>query len=155
MTLPSRGHWPRHLMAADEERVLALAERLSQEHNAHPAGQPRAGLALLRFRESVALDTFYLGEIPVATARVSLRAADGRRVEGGAVLMDDSPELAAAVAVLDGVLAHDLAGADEVADLVREGAKRIEHEACVRNAMLARTRVDFALMAEAADDSRS
>ncbi|MBU2580776.1 MAG: phosphonate C-P lyase system protein PhnG [Alphaproteobacteria bacterium] len=155
MTLPERGLWSRALMAADEEAVIVLAERLSLQHDARPAGQPRAGLALLRLRESVALDTFYLGEIPVATARVALRAPDGLYVDGGAVLMDDSTELAAAIAVLDGVLAHDLAGANEVADLVRKGQKTIDREGRIRNAMLSRTRVDFALMGEAGDDTHS
>lgn len=153
MTLPERGLWPRALMAAEEKAVLALAERLSQEHDARSASQPRSGLALLRLRESVALDTFYLGEIPVATARVALRAPDGSYVEGGSVVMDDSMELAAAIAILDGVLAHNLAGAADVADLVREGQKTIDRKGRIRNAMLSRTRVDFTLMGEADDDT--
>lgn len=150
MTFPllPRSQWMRALAAADEARIVALAARLASDLQATPSAPPRAGLALLRLRESVMLDTFYLGEIPVASARVLLRAPDGRRVEGGAIVMDDSGDLAAALAVLDGVLAHDLPGAHDVEGLLREGQAEIDGVARVRGAMLARTRVDFSLMAE-------
>lgn len=133
--------------------MLKLAGRLAERHGARPGGQPRAGLALLRLRESVMLDTFYLGEIPVASARVSLAGPDGLRVEGGACVMDDSAELAAALAVLDCVLAHSLPGSEEAEQLLRRGEIELKREESIRAAMLARTRVDFSLMsAEAGND---
>ncbi|NOT71005.1 MAG: phosphonate C-P lyase system protein PhnG [Hyphomicrobium sp.] len=153
--IPPRSLWMRAFAAAESDRVLALAGRLAIEHGATHRSAPRAGLALLRLRESVMLDTFYLGEIPVTTARVALLGRDGLHVEGGAVVMDDDVEFAAALAVLDGVLAHGLAGAAEARELLDEGLAQIERVANVRAAMLSRTKVDFSLMAEAGDDNRA
>lgn len=156
MTTPTpRSRWMRAFAAAEADRVLALAGRLAAEHSATHRSAPRAGLALLRLRESVMLDTFYLGEIPVTTARVALLAPDGGRVEGGSVVMDDDVEFAAALAVLDGVLAHGLSGSAEVRGLLDEGQAEIDRTARLRAAMLSRTKVDFSLMAEAGDDDRA
>ncbi|MGO9171351.1 MAG: phosphonate C-P lyase system protein PhnG [Rhodomicrobium sp.] len=147
-----RSQWIRALCAADERRILDLAERLSRDLDAQPTSNPCAGLQLLRLRESVTLDTFYIGEVAVTSASVQLRTPGGNRVEGGAIVMDDRIELASALAVLDGVLAFKLPGAKEADRLLQEGHAALGQKDRIRAAMLSRTKAGFSSMAEAGND---
>jgi hypothetical protein len=67
--------------------------------------------------------------------------------------MADDAELAHALAVLDAVFAQRWPGAEAVDALALRGAQAREDVRAVRQAGLKRTRVDFALLAEADEDS--
>jgi alpha-D-ribose 1-methylphosphonate 5-triphosphate synthase subunit PhnG len=77
--------------------------------------------------------------------------ADGRCAKGGAQVMADDAELARALAVLDGLLAARLPGWEEAAALLDAGARLRADEDGRRRAMLAATRVDFAMLNNTGD----
>lgn len=140
------------LHAASREKVIELADRLAGALRPQPCALPRSGLQLLTLRDAVAHELFYLGEIPVVSAHVSLAAPDGAPAEGGAIVMDNDTDYAVALAILDGVLAHALPGREEARALVKEGEEALAARHAERAEILARTRVDFSLMSEAPDD---
>ncbi len=140
------------LLAAERDEVLGVAGTLVAEFSVIPLQPAESGLALMQWRDSVMHQAFFLGEVPIARAAVALIDTQGRRFEGGAVVMADDAELAYALAVLDAVWAYRLPGAEIVDALAisGEGARaRIRAE---RQAILKRTRVDFSLLSQADDE---
>lgn len=147
-----RPHWIRALTAHPKSAVMAVASLATSGCTVRPLAPAQEGLALLTLRDAVFGERFHLGEVPLAEARVEVTTATGRSGRGAASVLDDDAELAAALAVCDAVLAHELPGAAEVRRLVEDGAIRRAAEDDRRRALLDRTRVDFALLSTARDD---
>lgn len=137
------------VMACGRETVVQTAAQLTAGLTVTPLQPAEAGLALLKWCDSVLRQPFYLGEVPMARAAVALIDHRGRRAEGGAVVMADDAELAQALAVLDAIAAQRWPGAEAVDALVQQGAQARENRRAIRQAMLQRTRVDFSLLCEA------
>ncbi len=107
---------------------------------------PQSGLGLLQLQDSALGDRYFLGEIPLARAHVRLVHADGQSTEGAAQLLDDRASLARAIAILDAVKAAQWPGSERVDALLQAGLTHWQGIEASRNALLARTRVDFALL---------
>lgn len=146
----SRSQWVRALTAADPQALAALADALAERHRAQASGPAVSGAALLPLRESVTNAAFYLGETPLASASVELQTPDGRPVAGAAAAMGVDAHTAMRLAVLDGVLAHDLPGSEDVAALMASGQTKLAETDARRAAIRARTRVEFSAL-DAAD----
>ena len=155
-TLPTapieRRHLVACLVAAGREPVLSTAAQLTEGMTVTPLQPAESGLALMQWRDAVQHQPFFLGEVPMARAAVSLVNHRGERAEGGAVVMADDAELAQALAVLDAVFAQRWPGVEAVDALALRGAQARDRIRAVRQAGLKRTRVDFALLAEADDE---
>ncbi len=150
-----RRHLVAYLVAAGREAVLDTATRLTEGLTVTPLQPAESGLALMQWRDAVQHQPFYLGEVPMARAAVALVNHRGERAEGGAVVMADDAKLAHALALLDAVFAGRWPGAEAVDALALRGAQAREDIRAVRQAGLKRTRVDFALLAEADEDSEA
>jgi alpha-D-ribose 1-methylphosphonate 5-triphosphate synthase subunit PhnG len=150
-----RRHLVACLVAAGREAVLNTAAQLTEGLTVTPLQHAESGLALMQWRDAVKHQPFFLGEVPMARAAVALVNHRGERAEGGAVVMADDAELAHALALLDAVFAQRWPGAEAVDALALRGAQAREDIRAVRQAGLKRTRVDFALLAEADGDSES
>ena len=140
------------LSAAGRDEVLALAQRVTEGLTVSPLQPPESGLALMQWRDAVMHQLFFLGEVPMARAAVVVVDAAGQRAEGGAVVMADDVELAQALAALDAVHTHRFPGADTVDALAEAGGRAHARGRAERQAMLKRTRVDFALLSQADDE---
>ncbi|MCC6574935.1 MAG: phosphonate C-P lyase system protein PhnG [Planctomycetes bacterium] len=154
-TSTPRGQWIHALSALPRRIVFDSARRLTLDAQVQPQALAQAGLAMLRVREGALGEVFNLGEIPLATAQVEVVDDDGRKSRGAAQVMDASAEYAQALAILDAIMAGNLRGAHEVVELIESGLALRRAEASQREAMLARTRVDFSLLSPAtgrADD---
>ena len=156
MTSPSvaalkieRRHLVAYLTAADREQVLQAAAQLAEGLTITPLQLAESGLALMQWQDAVMHQPFFLGEVPMARAAIALVNHRGERAEGGAVVMADDADLAHALALLDAVFAHRWPGVEVVEALARNGATARERLHAQRQAGLQRTRVDFALLAEA------
>ena len=147
-----RNRWVRSLLTVPDTDVLTLADDLATHLTVEHRAIPRSGLMLMRMQESVLAEDYYLGELSVSSAWVALTDASGTTVQGAAQIMEDHQDLAIAIAICDGVLAHRLEGWESVDRLVRTGAGQLDEEHRVRKAMLARTRVDFSLVSEDAEE---
>jgi alpha-D-ribose 1-methylphosphonate 5-triphosphate synthase subunit PhnG len=135
--------------------VLNTATQVTEGLTVTPLQPAESGLALMQWRDAVQHQPFFLGEVPMARAAVALVNHRGERAEGGAVVMADDAELAQALAVLDAVFAQRWPGVEAVDALALRGAQARDRIRAVRQAGLKRTRVDFALLAEADDESEA
>lgn len=139
-------------MAVDAKQVQQLAQQITTGWELRYKALPQSGLGMLKLRDGAMQEPFYLGEIPVATAWVELILPNGDTAEGAAQLMDDSKELAEAMAICDAVLANQLVGHKLLSNLLQQGANKLEAEQHNRKQMLKRTHVDFSLLAAEGDD---
>lgn len=146
--LPDRTQWSAALATQPRDQVCTLGDRLGQQYAAEHQEVPTAGLAMMPVRDAVLGQRFNLGEVPLSRAHVRLSPPNAAPVFGGAAVLADDPELAVAIAVCDAVLAHDLAGADEVATLVAAGAAVARARAAERAQMQQRSKVAFALLSQ-------
>lgn len=144
-----RNQWMRALTAHPEKEIIELAERLRSRYAMTHKMRPQAGLALLKMCEQAFYQTYYLGEIPVACALVQLRDENGNRFRGAAQVMSDNADLSIALAICDAVLANRLDKWEVVDSLVESGMQERLREDAIRASILARTLVDFSLLAGA------
>jgi alpha-D-ribose 1-methylphosphonate 5-triphosphate synthase subunit PhnG len=147
-----RSAWTRALTAHAAGAVKALAERLATDCEVKLTRLPQAGLGLLTVTDGAFHQPYYLGEFPVSACSVEITGPDGRRAEGGCSVMADDAELARALAILDAILVGNLPGAEQVCALVASGARLRAEEDRRRRAVLAATRVDFAMLSSAEQD---
>ena len=147
-----RKDWIRALTAHPVPDLHALAEHLTAGCEVRLTRLPQAGLGLLQLADGAFHEAYYLGEFPLSTCSLELTLADGRRAEGGVQVMADDAALARALAILDAVLAARLPGWETVSAQVQSGAARRDVEDRRRCAMLAATRVDFALLGNVGED---
>ena len=138
--------WLRSLTALTPETVIQLASQLTQDWQVSYEAIPQKGLSLLQLQDSVFKEPYYLGEIPLSTARVRLENADGQSYEGGVQVMSDVPDFAASLAICDAIFSNELTGWQQVAELIDRGRAIRQEEDRLRGAMLAKTRVDFSLL---------
>ncbi|MCC5668878.1 phosphonate C-P lyase system protein PhnG [Nostoc sp. CHAB 5784] len=153
MTIPSRSLWIKALTAYSPEKLQFLAEDLISSWEVNYKSLPQAGLSLLQMEDGVFHEPYYLGEIPIASAWIELTNSSNESFEGAAQVMSDSIELAVALAVCDAVMAHQLPGWQEVADLIQQGIEKSAWEEVQQGAMLAKTKVNFSLVNQEEDDA--
>jgi len=151
---PHRSQWLRLWSALPANAVKALAADLADRYQIEDLGLPQSGLGLLPLADSALGDTYFVGEIPLAQAHVRVTPSQGQSAEGAAILLDDRAGVARAMAVLDAVLGAHLPGCDAALKLLAQGEATIAEQSRQRRALLAATRVDFALLGtnEEADD---
>lgn len=147
-----RSNWIRALTAHPATVLNALAAELTAACDVKLKSLPQAGLGLLTLADGAFHEPYYLGEFPLSSCSVDLALADGRRAAGGAQVMADDAELARSLAILDAILAGGFPGCERVAAQIESGALARAEEDRRRRAMLAATRVDFAMLNNAGDD---
>lgn len=138
----------RYLTAHPSERLLELTAQMAEGWDVSYKALPQTGLTLLQVRDSVLHEPYYLGEIPLSSAWVKIVTPDGLTCQGAAQVMSDVPYLAAALAICDAVLSHQLPGWQQVEALVEQGQAIRQQQDCLRGAMLAKTRVDFSRLSQ-------
>lgn len=148
-----RRDWIRALTAHPATILMALADELAANCQVEVKRLPQAGLGLLTLADGAFHDPYYLGEFPLSSCSVELSLADGRRALGGAQVMADSAELARSLAILDGILAARFPKWERVAAQVESGALKRAEEDSRRRAVLAATRVDFAMLNNSGEDN--
>jgi len=148
----ARGEWIRALTAHPAPVLKALADELTVGCHVKFTSLPQAGLGLLTLTDGAFHEAYYLGEFPLSTCCIELALPDGRCAPGGAQVMADDAELARALAILDAILAARFPGWERVAAHIASGAEKRAEETRRRRAMLASTRVDFAMLNSAGED---
>jgi alpha-D-ribose 1-methylphosphonate 5-triphosphate synthase subunit PhnG len=146
-----RKDWIRALTAHPANVLKALADELTVGCKVKFTSLPQAGLGLLTLTDGAFHEAYHLGEFPLSSCSIELSLPDGRHARGGAQVMADDAELARSLAILDAILAARFPGWDKVSALIASGASRRAEENRRRSAMLAATRVDFAMLNSARD----
>ncbi|PKM13007.1 MAG: phosphonate C-P lyase system protein PhnG [Gammaproteobacteria bacterium HGW-Gammaproteobacteria-3] len=147
-----RSDWPRALATQSTKQLTAVLDEMTAHWTITPVQLPQTGLGMLQLRDSAFNDPYFLGEIPLASAWVSIRTEDQQEYQGAAQLMDDDQDKIEALAVADAILAHQLPGWLALYQLVEIGMTKLTTEQNLRSAMLEKTRVDFALLNAAEND---
>ncbi|WP_372957796.1 phosphonate C-P lyase system protein PhnG [Marinobacter sp.] len=150
-----RHQWPRCLLALDAREVRTAAEQFEQAFRIEDVQLPQSGLGLMKIRDGALGELYFPGEIPLATARVRILAADKTWYDGAAQVMDDRASLARAIAVLDGVLANQLRGHETVIPLLHKGQNHLAAQAKERKALLETTRVNFSTLGHYEEDDHA
>ena len=148
----NRTEWVRALNIHPAEKLLSVTAELSSNWTIRAKTLPQCGLGMLKLNDSAFEDAFYLGEFPLASAWLEIKTADGLVTEGAAQVMDDSVEIAEALALCDAVLSAPLPGWEKVARLLDEGMEMIQLTNLERKQMLASTQVNFSLLDDVGDD---
>tara|TARA_R110002095_G_scaffold10087_5_gene15238 strand:- start:2148 stop:2618 length:471 start_codon:yes stop_codon:yes gene_type:complete len=146
MNIKQRKNWVSLLTAVDSQQLYQVTEQLSSEFDVSYKALPQSGLGMLKLRDGALHEPFYLGEIPISSAWVELTLANGDKAEGAAQVMDDSHQLAEALAVCDAVLANQLPGYQQLVSLLEQAAQKIEQQRRHRKQFMQRTQVDFSLL---------
>lgn len=107
---------------------------------------PRAGLGMLKMKDSAFNEEFFLGEIPVSSVRVMLSNSEGIQLEGGSYIMDDDLELAKLISIADALLSDSIVDNHKIIELVNQGLLEVENRSRIRSKMLMSTKVDFSLL---------
>jgi alpha-D-ribose 1-methylphosphonate 5-triphosphate synthase subunit PhnG len=154
MNIP-RKDWAVALCALPAAEVKHLANVLSDELEVRDVALPHAGLGLLNLRDGAFQESYFIGEIPVARAEVTVRSAAGDEARGGALIVDDRAQFARSIAILDAVLAGKLPGWMTAMELVRNGMQAHRQKSSERKKQLAATRVDFSLLEQEDDEDEA
>lgn len=114
----------------------AIRERASVEQIQKPTPQT----LLVPVRDPINGGTFLGGEVLVTSAITQVNDNNG-----WAMVMDDNPQLAADLAIIDGAFAGGIC-TDEIIHIAKQGQQAYEEEKARVNAQIAETRVAFDLL---------
>ncbi len=120
--------------------LTALCEQIGREATVEQIRRPTSQTLLVPVHDPINRGTFIGGEVLVTSAIVQVNGSNG-----WAMVMDDNPELATSVAVLDGAFAAGIRR-QEISQLAKEGRQAIERENADINARVQSTRVAFDLL---------
>lgn len=150
-----RGQWPRLLLAAPRESLLAAAQAARSGLAIRYLAMPQNGLALLPLKDGAYHENFNLGEIPLARVYLALTRTDGHtegmEARGAAWVMEDDMRCVEALAVADALLAAGWPEAAPFQALLAEGTRAIDRQTFERRVLLDATTVDFSLLGMAED----
>ena len=136
------------LARVDREILQSASEEIVARYPVKMTSLPTSGLALIQLVESVNSDAFNLGEIPLSSATVELDLGEGRVANGGAHVMADDADLAVWIAIADAAITNDLPGNEKVIALVQDGLEKMQLDQDIRQSILDRSKVRFALLNE-------
>lgn len=148
-----RRDWPRLFSALPPQTVMEAARELTERCRVDDRALPQSGLALLQLRDGALAEPYFIGEIPLSRAHVTVVDDKGEKGEGAAQILDDRASLARAMAILDAVLANKLNGSENIEILLEEGATHLLRDEASRSVILKRTRVDFSLLDATGEDN--
>lgn len=120
---------------ADRKVIIDLAGKVKKAHETVIVKEPEKALAMVKMREPVKESLFYLGEVIITEATVSV---DG--VNGTAVTMGDDYEKTLSMAIIDAAYNSNLFEDETVLLEMEKGQiSKVEKE----NAMFMKTMVNF------------
>lgn len=129
-----------YLQHAPALELSALFEKIAREATIEIIQKPTSQTLLVPVHDPINRGSFFSGEVLVASAIVQVNGKNG-----WAMVMDDKPDLATSLAVLDGAFAAGVRKT-EVTALAEQGKKTIASQNGVVNARVQGTRVAFDLL---------
>lgn len=150
-----RRDWPRLFLSLPPQQIKEAVRTLTEPCRVDDQAMPQSGLALLQLRDGALAEPYYIGEIPLSRAQVTVVDKNGKKGAGATQILDDRASLARDIAILDAMLANQLKGHETIEHLLEEGARQLALNEASRRVILERTRVDFALLDATAEDDQS
>lgn len=123
---------------ADRSEIIKLAEEVKSQYDVIVVKEPEKALTMIKMREPVKESLFYLGEVIVTEATVSING-----VNGTAVAMGDDYEKTLSMAIIDAAYNGSLFQKEDVLlEMEKNQISKEEKE----NAMFMKTMVNFRSM---------
>jgi len=129
-----------YLQHCAPEELDTLCAAVEGETNVVIIQRPTSQTLLLPVRDPINGASFISGEILVTSVVTQING-----VNGWAMVMDDRPELATAIAILDGAFAAGIF-IDRIVTLALRGKENLEHEHRQLNTQVQETKVAFDLL---------
>lgn len=120
---------------------LRLAEEIAKKHDIQVLRAPETCTVMMQAVDSVGQTPFYLGEVLMTEAAVAI---DGKTGFGFA--LEDEPERAVCIAVIDAALAAGVPECGYIRGVIDDEAERISVLSRQEKGLVAATRVNFAIM---------
>lgn len=120
---------------ADRDVVIDLANKVRETHDVMVVKEPEKALAMIKMREPVKESLFYLGEVIVTEATVSING-----VNGNAVTMGDDFEKSLSMAIIDAACNGNFFEDENVLLALEEEQNSKEEK---ENSMFMKTMVNF------------
>jgi len=129
------------LIKGRKEVAKNLANEVEEKYDVNIVEEPNNGLTMIKIRESVKKSLFYIGEILVAEAKVSINGNLGIGIVSG-----DNHELAYSLAVIDAAYNANLCEIEGWEVVLLEEEKLIKEDEEKLKSRILMTRVNFETM---------
>lgn len=128
------------LQEVNLDQIQHLAEQINQQAGVRILQNPTQQTLMVPVLDPVTNTKFYCGEVLMTSAVVQVESTNG-----WAMVMDDNPELALNVAILDGAWGADISR-ESIQELVVLGHRKKTCRIQKEQAEVAATKVNFDLM---------
>ena len=129
-----------YLQQVEVEELLFLSDAVEKQAQVELLRKPTSQTLLVPIHDPINRGSFISGEILVTSALVQVNT-----INGWSMVMDDNPETAVSVAILDGAFAGDILK-EQITQLARRGRENVEKEQAELNTRVNATRVAFDLL---------
>ena len=120
---------------------LRLAEEIAKSHDIQVLRAPETCTMMLQAIDSVGQTPFYLGEVLMTEAAVAIQGKPGY-----GFALEDEPERAVCIAVIDAALAAEVPEGEYIRKIIAAEAERITERRLQESGLVAATKVNFAIM---------
>jgi phosphonate C-P lyase system protein PhnG len=128
------------LQQVEVEELLALSDAVEKQAEVELLRKPTSQTLLVPVHDPINQGSFISGEILVTSALVQVNT-----INGWSMVMDDTPETAVSIAILDGAFAAGILR-KEIQQLALRGKENTEKEQAELNTRVHATRVAFDLL---------
>ena len=128
------------LQQVEVEELLALSDAVEKQAEVELLRKPTSQTLLVPVHDPINQGSFISGEILVTSALVQVNT-----INGWSMVMDDTPETAVSIAILDGAFAAGILR-EEIQQLALRGKENTEKEQAELNTRVHATRVAFDLL---------
>jgi phosphonate C-P lyase system protein PhnG len=128
------------LQQVEIEELLALSDAVEKQAEVELLRKPTSQTLLVPVHDPINQGSFISGEILVTSALVQVNT-----INGWSMVMDDTPETAVSIAILDGAFAAGILS-EEIQQLALRGKENTEKEQAELNTRVHATRVAFDLL---------
>jgi alpha-D-ribose 1-methylphosphonate 5-triphosphate synthase subunit PhnG len=125
------------------EKLEGIVEELSKKYEISKVKEPEMGLVMVKVKDGVYQEKFYIGEVLITECSVHLNGSLGM-----GIIQGDEPRKAYAMAVIDAVFNNDEIDKTELIDILKVWEEEIEDSYIEEKAMVEGSKVKFETMGE-------
>lgn len=125
------------------EKLEGIVDELSKKYEISKVKEPEMGLVMVKVKDGVYQEKFYIGEVLITECSVHLNGSLGM-----GIIQGDEPRKAYAMAVIDAVFNNDEIDKTELIDILKVWEEEIEDSYIEEKAMVEGSKVKFETMGE-------
>lgn len=125
------------------EKLEGIVEELSKKYEISKVKEPEMGLVMVKVKDGVYQEKFYIGEVLITECSVHLNGSLGM-----GIIQGDEPRKAYAMAVIDAVFNNEEIDKTELMNILKVWEEEIEDSYIEEKAMVEGSKVKFETMGE-------